>query len=420
LSIQKGLADFLQYILIAVRTIKDEVTGLKKESWKKILGTAVLASVLVFPQAGNMEAAPSAGETLSTQGFIDYAELKQRLAQIEQSSSGRVSVDVAGYTNQGREIYTARVGEGDKVLLVQSEIHGNEKTGTVALLNTLQNIGSSNSAEARKIREEMTIVAIPMMNVDASELDRRGNDLSWPEVVERYPQLSSATPSWNYYTRVLQGDDYAANPGFDVNRDFHPDLNYVPNAADFPGASNKPGWYITPEAQTVRDVYKDLQAEFGKVDVFMDLHHQGFPYVGDTGEIATMSISAQFVPDPSSAEGAKYAQYAADYNYDFSRQLNVAAYEALQAKGDSVFTNISLYQQGLDLPGTALGSFALNGSGTVLFEVKGQTQNFGQKQKGMLVKTVETGLMGIINSVSDESVYTLDPEKYEAIPESTY
>ncbi|MDQ0858989.1 M14 family zinc carboxypeptidase [Bacillus sp. V2I10] len=394
---------------------------MKKNSLTKILGTAVLASVLVFPQAGNMEAAkPSAGETLSTQGFIDYAELKQRLIQIEQSSSGRVSVGVAGYTNQGREIYTARVGEGDKVLLVQSEIHGNEKTGTVALLNTLQNIGSSNSAEARKIREEMTIVAIPMMNVDASKLDRRGNDLSWSEVVERYPQLSSATPSWNYYTRVLQGDDYAANPGFDVNRDFHPDLNYVPNAADFPGASNKPGWYITPEAQTVRDVYKDLQAEFGKVDVFMDLHHQGFPYVGDTEEIATMSISAQFVPDPSTADGAKYAQYASNYDYDFSRQLNVAAYEALQAKGDSVFTNISLYQQGLDLPGTALGSFALNGSGTVLFEVKGQTQNFGQKQKGMLVNTVETGLMGIITGVADESVHSLDPEKYEEIPESTY
>jgi predicted deacylase len=390
-------------------------------TFTKFFSTAVLASALVFPQALNADAAKSSTEnTLSTQGFIDYEELQHKLTQIEQSSGGRVSVDVAGYTNQGREIYTARVGEGDKILLVQSEIHGNEKTGTVALLNILQNIGSSNSAEARKIREEMTIVAVPMMNADASELDRRGNDLSWSEVIERFPQLASAQPSWNYYTTMRQGDDYASNPGFDVNRDFHPDLNYVPAANDFPGASNKPGWYITPEAQTVRDLYKDLQAEFGEVDVFVDLHHQGFPYVGDTGEIATMSLSAQFVPDPSSSEGSKYVQYADDYKYDFSRQLNVAVYDALQAKGNSVFTHISLYQQDLDLPGTALGSFALNGSGTVLFEVKGQTQNFGQKQKGMLVKTVETGLMGIIDGVTDESVYTLDPEEYEAIPESTY
>jgi predicted deacylase len=394
---------------------------LKKKTFVKAAGTALMAAALVFPQAGSFAPpSPAAAETLETQGFINYAELQKKLRQLEQTSGGKISVDVAGSTNQGREIYTARVGTGQKVLLVQSEIHGNEKTGTVALLNILQKIGSSNSEAAKKIREEMTIVAIPMMNADASELDRRGNDMSWSEVTENFPQLSSATPSWNYYTRVLQGDDYAANPGFDVNRDFHPDLDYVPKAADFPGASNKPGWYITPEAQTVRDVYKDLVAEFGKVDVFMDMHHQGFPYVGDTGEIATMSISAQFVPDPATPDGDKYAQYANGYDYDFSRQLNVAVYDALQAKGDSVFTNISLYQQDLDLPGTALGSFALNGSGTVLFEVKGQTQNFGQKQKGMLVKTVETGLMGVINGVTDGTVYTLDPEKYEEIPESTY
>ncbi|MEK3808517.1 M14 family zinc carboxypeptidase [Bacillus sp. FSL H8-0547] len=394
---------------------------MKKRTFVKAAGTALMAAALVFPQAGSFAPpSPAAAETLETQGFISYAELQKKLRQLKQTSGGKISVDVAGYTNQGREIYTARVGTGEKVLLVQSEIHGNEKTGTVALLNILQKIGSSNSEAAKKIREEMTIVAIPMMNADASELDRRGNDLSWSEVTERFPQLSSAAPSWNYYTRVLQGDDYGANPGFDVNRDFHPDLDYVPAASDFPGASNKPGWYITPEAQTVRDVYKDLMAEFGKVDVFMDMHHQGFPYVGDTGEVATMSISAQFVPDPATPEGEKYAQYANGYDYDFSRQLNVAVYDALQAKGDSVFTNISLYQQDLDLPGTALGSFALNGSGTVLFEVKGQTQNFGQKQKGMLVKTVETGLMGVINGVTDGTVYSLDPEKYEEIPESTY
>lgn len=394
---------------------------MKKKTFVKAAGTALMAAALAFPQAGSFAPpSPAAAETLETQGFISYAELQKKLRQLEQTSGGKISVDVAGYTNQEREIYTARVGTGEKVLLVQSEIHGNEKTGTVALLNILQKIGSSNSEAAKKIRDEMTIVAIPMMNADASELDRRGNDMSWSEVTAQFSQLSSATPSWNYYTRVLQGDDYAANPGFDVNRDFHPDLDYVPKAADFPGASNKPGWYITPEAQTVRDVYKDLVAEFGKVDVFMDMHHQGFPYVGDTGEVATMSISAQFVPDPATPEGEKYAQYANGYDYDFSRQLNVAVYDALQAKGDSVFTNISLYQQDLDLPGTALGSFALNGSGTVLFEVKGQTQNFGQKQKGMLVKTVETGLMGVINGVTDGSVYSIDPEKYEEIPESTY
>jgi len=148
----------------------------------------------------------------------------------------------------------------------------------------------------------------------------------------------------------------------------------------------------------------------------MDLHHQNFYTVEGTDKEVTMSISADFVPDPNSERGAKYREYADQFRFDFSRQLNVALYDAIQEKGNSIFTNISLYDQGLDLPGTALGAFSLNGSGIVIFEVKGQTQNFGQKMKGQLVKTVETGLMGVINGVADGSVYELNPEDYHDIP----
>jgi hypothetical protein len=139
-------------------------------------------------------------------------------------------------------------------------------------------------------------------------------------------------------------------------------------------------------------------------------------YVEGTDDEVTLSLSAQFVPDPNTSEGAKYAEYAENYRYDYSRQLNVAAYNELQSYGNSKFTNISLYSQGLDLPGTALGSYALNGSGTVLFEVRGQTQMMGQKEKGQLVKSVEQGLTGIIEAVADGSVETLNPEDYEKIP----
>lgn len=390
---------------------------MKKKSLWKVLSSAALAAAILVPQVGFAEGAkPVTEENVSINGFVDYEELKRKLSQIEKSSNGLVQVESAGKTNQGRDIFTARVGHGDKVVLVQSEIHGNEKTGTVALLNILQYLGSSQSADAKRIREELTIVAIPMMNADGSELDRRGNVMTWEEVQEQFPQLHNAQPTWNYYTRSLQGDDYSAAPGFDVNRDFNPDLNYVPKAEDFPGNSSTPGWYITPESQTVRDVYKSLQEEFGHVEVFLDLHHQNFYKIEGTDEDVTMSISADFVPDPSSAEGAKYSQYAENYRFDFSRKLNVALYDALQDKGNSVFTNISLYDQELDLPGTALGSFALNGSGVVLFEVKGQTHNYGQKMKGQLVKTVETGVMGIINGVADGSVYDLNPDEYNEIP----
>lgn len=80
--------------------------------------------------------------------------------------------------------------------------------------------------------------------------------------------------------------------------------------------------------------------------------------------------------------------------------------------------NITLYPQDIDLPGTALGSFALNGSGAVLFEVRGQTQSWGARMKGQLVKTVERGLEGILEGLATGSAYELDPERYHDIPET--
>lgn len=355
----------------------------------------------------------------SVDGFISHDELKRKVQQIERSSQGRVDVEVAGYSNQGREIFKATVGTGDKVVLIQSEIHGNEKAGTVALLDLLQQLGSNNSPEMRELLEELTIVAIPMMNPDGSELNRRGNDMTWDEVVANFPQLQNASPSWNYYTYTNPIWDYASQPGFDVNRDFNADLNYVPQPEDFPGNSGSFGWYITPESQTVRNVYKSLKDEFGKVDVFIDLHHQGVYKVGDTDDIVTLSLSGLFVPHPNSNAGSKYREYANNYNEDFSKQLNVAAYNALQQMGNSPFGNISLYQQNLDLPGTALGSFALNGSGTVLFEITGQTQSYGQKRMGQLVRAVKIGLNGILSAVATGDVHDLDPLDYDKIPPST-
>ncbi len=78
-----------------------------------------------------------------------------------------------------------------------------------------------------------------------------------------------------------------------------------------------------------------LQAEFGKVDVYVDLHHQGACYVmpDDPDEFVTLSISGKFVDDPATTPG--YEQYAADYDLDYSKRLNVAVYNALQGAANN-------------------------------------------------------------------------------------
>ncbi|MGG1660553.1 M14 family zinc carboxypeptidase [Brevibacillus sp. NRS-1366] len=388
------------------------------------IALALLLTASLFSPAyaaGNTSPGTPDQQHYSISGFLSYEQLVEKLKKIERSSKGQVSLEVVGASNRDRDIYKATVGSGKKVIFITSQIHGNEPTGTEALVSILQYLGSSNSPEAKKIRKEITLVAMPMMNPDAAFLDRRGNDMTWDEVVDEFPELADVKPAWNYYTTPRQGDDYAEKPGFDVNRDYNPDLDYTPQPEDFPGGSSAPGWFITPEAQTVRDVYKSLQDDFGQVDVYIDLHHQGpYYYVDGTDDLVTMSLSGRFVADPNSSKGEKYAEYADKYNYDFSRQLNLAAYHALQSIGNSPFNNITLYDQKIDLPGTALGTFALNGSGTVLFEVRGQTQSMGQKKKGQLVKAVETGLYGIMDAIATGSIEDIDPEEYEDIPITSY
>ncbi|MEB3368244.1 M14 family zinc carboxypeptidase [Saccharopolyspora sp. S2-29] len=351
--------------------------------------------------------------------FTSYDELLVELDRIERVSTGRVSVEEVGSSNRGRGMMLARVGTGPKVVFITAEIHGNEKTGPDALLDVLDYLGTSDSTAAQRVRDQLTVVAMPKINPDAASLDRRGNDMTWQEAQSQFPQLAASPPPWNYITGQRQGDDYSQRPGFDVNRDYHPDLEYQPQPQDFPGSSDRPGWFISPETQTVRDVYKGLRAEFGSVDTYVDLHHQGACYtVPGTDRFVTMSLSGKFVADPRTPEGSAFADFAGTYRPEYSKQLNVAAYNALQSAAEQRpdFGNITLYPQDINLPGTGLGAFQLNGSGAVLFEVRGQTQTLGEQHREMLTKTVYIGLDGILSSIASGEVTQLDPASYDQIP----
>ena len=197
-----------------------------RKSTPALTGAAMLAVVLAGGLPLSAQAVPETSHCGTEPGnnndaFVNHAQLTRAVQQLERTSQGRVDVEVAGQSNQGRDIYVARVGEGDTVVYVQTQIHGNENHGTEALLNLLGQMGG-NTPEAQELRENITLVGIPRLNVDGGENDTRQNAQSWAEVVEAFPQLAGAEPSWNYRESV---------PGFDVNRDFNPDLDYVPHVA---------------------------------------------------------------------------------------------------------------------------------------------------------------------------------------------
>ncbi|MET3576589.1 murein tripeptide amidase MpaA [Bhargavaea ullalensis] len=114
------------------------------KKWAGRVGALALCAGLLVPAVpGEALAKEESHHDFSISGFTDYAEMTKKLQQIAKSSKGLVALEVAGQSNQGRDIYTVRVGSGDKVILIQSEIHGNEKTGTEAILNVLKTVSGN-------------------------------------------------------------------------------------------------------------------------------------------------------------------------------------------------------------------------------------------------------------------------------------
>jgi hypothetical protein len=351
-------------------------------------------------------------------GWTTHDELGPKLAQIEKNSQGRIEVDEVGRTVQGRELWAARVGTGDRVLLVQSAIHGNERTGTEALLGILKDLGTSNDAATKETLRNITIVAMPMVNPDGGELNRRINVISWDQVADQYPQLEGAPRAW-YHS--LSGDGIPL-PGFDLNRDFNADLDYVPQPEDMPGRQEDAGFFLSPESQAIRDVYVDLQEEFGTVDAVVDLHHMG-PCERQTGgpqDGKLVSVSLDY-PPLGVNDGAAYQEDWPLLDQDKSRRFALAVANGIKAKygEQSPLAAVARYfhPDAREFAGQGRSAFALNGSGTVLFEVRGQSDDLGQKLKGMLVQSVRTGVEALIDGLATGSVDELDGDDFFDLPD---
>lgn len=81
-----------------------------------------------------------------------------------------------GESEQGRPIYSISIGSGKTKVLVWSQMHGNESTGTKAMLDFLYCINSSVFKENYfKILNQLSIVFIPILNPDGSVLYTREN-----------------------------------------------------------------------------------------------------------------------------------------------------------------------------------------------------------------------------------------------------
>lgn len=232
----------------------------------------------------------------------------------------------------GNEIFHLKIGNGNRAVLAWSQMHGNESTGTRAMLDVFEFLKLENSW-CREIRDSFSFHFIPMLNPDgATNYSRRnacGIDLNRDFTKEVSPEI-----------RILK--DFVQNEQFEFLFNLHDQRTIfnVENSAEPATLS-----FLAPSVDVQRSltdarrrlmsvitaVYSDLQ-EFipGKISRFSD---EFYPHA--TGDNFTqMGIPTLLI---------EAGHYPNDYARDHTRKANALA---ILLAMDSLLRNEDLGTQG--------------------------------------------------------------------------
>jgi hypothetical protein len=99
------------------------------------------------------------------------------LEPLLQKLPGIFQVAVAGKSNEGRNIYHITLGSGPVSVLMWSQMHGDEPTATMALLDVFNFFSKKDSLDTFRnmLLKQLTIHFIPMLNPDGAERFTRRN-----------------------------------------------------------------------------------------------------------------------------------------------------------------------------------------------------------------------------------------------------
>jgi hypothetical protein len=282
-----------------------------------------------------------------------YEEVVRQLRSIEGSSRGAVEVASAGQSGEGRQLMYATVGDGPDVFWLQARIHGNELHSTEAALQILRYLGSSGSAEARQIRDALTVVVIPMYNPDGATANIR----------------QSTTP-----TRT------------DLNRDWEN--------------------FVQPESRAFYALWERLQPRLA-----LDLHHFGqASRVAGSDDLNQFQIGARSI-DPSRMTAEQWLT-----NRQMA-MTSVAAVERMGNVGVARYplidiTNAVLSRMLLGGPGPDGSNPGFQTQGAIFYEVR----SVGQKSNGELEQMFLRPSMAVLGAAADGSLYGHPGTGWDALP----
>lgn len=144
---------------------------------------------------------------------LKHAELRAQLARLSRAHPGFLRTLEEGKSAEGREIPLLSIGDGPTAVLLWSQMHGDEPTATVALLDVLNHLGRSRAEPATKgILSKLTLLVIPMLNPDGAERTQRRNA---QELDVNRDALALATPEGRFLKSVR--DTYRPSVGYNLH-----------------------------------------------------------------------------------------------------------------------------------------------------------------------------------------------------------
>lgn len=164
----------------------------------------------------------------------------------------------AGRSAEGRPIYLLEWGEGEQRLLLWSQMHGNEATATMALIDWLHYLRTDAPAQWR---QDFRLAIFPQLNPDGAERFVREN--AWGVDLNRDVRARQ-TPEIQCFMRVFE--NFRPRWGFnlhDQRNHFTAGTTSKPATLSFLAPSADPSRQITPEREQsmalIRHIWRQLE-----------------------------------------------------------------------------------------------------------------------------------------------------------------
>ena len=105
-------------------------------------------------------------------GLVDHAEVKRRITALSAApaATSALRVTQVGASLEGREIYDVAFGTGPDVVMMWSQMHGDEGTATSALFDLYAYLNAHQTEPfVTALLKSLTVHTVPMLNPDGAE-----------------------------------------------------------------------------------------------------------------------------------------------------------------------------------------------------------------------------------------------------------